>query len=498
MKYIINKKVLLLFIAVILFFIVLFIDFNYYKNLYISSNYIDISEVEKITEGREEYGDIINLYYKDNVIPYNIDENYYLFHVANSEEYKKIYSDNTFSANIINQEDDNTIHLIIYNDNYYKITKIKLTNIPVISINTNETIEEKMYGDIYLYSSNETLNTTNIINYNCEFHIRGVSSQGAQKKSYKINLLTSKGKKLEISMLGMDSDDDWILNPLFSDESYIREKIGYDIWNSLSDEFNHTLEYVELIIDNSYQGIYCLQEAVDLDILAADKNNDFFISIKKYPDNIENSVLFDDSYTEESEIIDEFEMEEGLENNYSLRRNLLRAFMNKKNGIAENSIEYDLKNNANYTVFINLILAPDNIFINQKILFRNMENYYLIQKTPWDLDFSMLNKIMAQSVKYIWDINVILCDVTLSTEYTESYEFMQYQKEQYFKIRETIYNEETLNNMIDSYCNYLKQSGAVERNCAKWGNNNFEEECQVLKNFFKERIAVLDDYYGGL
>ena len=45
---------------------------------------------------------------------------------------------------------------------------------------------------------------------------------------------------------------------------------------------------------------------------------------------------------------------------------------------------------------------------------------------------------------------------------------------------------------------YLQKSGAVQRDAIKWNNNEFENECNNLKKFFKERITTLDDYYGGL
>lgn len=110
----------------------------------------------------------------------------------------------------------------------------------------------------------------------------------------------------------------------------------------------------------------------------------------------------------------------------------------------------------------------------------------------------MLNDAGGDVPSHFLDINMIFEDSTISKTFSESENFKKYQKEQYFKIRKTIYNEETLNNMIDTYLNYLKQNGAMQRDIAKWGNNIFEEECQIVKDHFKQRIDVLDNYYGGL
>jgi hypothetical protein len=255
------------------------------------------------------------------------------------------------------------------------------------------------------------------------------------------------------------------------------------------------MEYVELIIDDEYVGIYCLQEVVDLDTFSANKKTDLLVSVKKWESEIEERELF--TLTEqENDIIDEFELEKGLKNNRELRLELLKTAINKINNIEENAIqlEYDLENNAKYSVFINLIEAQDNTYKNEKILFRNMGSYYIMQKTPWDLDRSMQNERVTE----LADINRILEDDSLSVEFKESDEFKNMQKDIYFKLRETIYNEETLNQMVDKYAEYLKSSGAVERDSAKWANNNFEESCENIKKFFKERISILDNYYGEL
>ena len=79
-KHIINKKILLFLITIIAFVIFLFFNFNYYKNSYLSDKIMDCNKVEEIIESRIEYDEIINLYYHDNLIPYNKDDNYYLIH----------------------------------------------------------------------------------------------------------------------------------------------------------------------------------------------------------------------------------------------------------------------------------------------------------------------------------------------------------------------------------------------------------------------------------
>lgn len=375
----INKKTAFFFIIIMLFIVLLILNSERYKELYISSEIIDYDSYKNIVESRDEYNEIINLYYDDNLVPYSVDENYYLFYDANGKEYEKIYCDSNFKVNIVSKINEYTFSIIIYNDSYYKVSDLILTNIPVIAMNTENIENDKNYGKIYLYSPNDRFNTTDAMNYNCEFHIRGNSIRYYDKTSYRLNIFNNKGKDLEIKALGMDSDSDWILNPLGFDKSYVREKVAYDIWDSLSSKYNHAMEYVELILDNKYQGIYCLQEVVDMDTFSADKNKDLLVSIRNLRENITDPVLFGDVNKYE-EIIDEFEIEKGLDNNYDLRIDLLRAFINKIDNNSENNaqVEYDMESNGKYVLFINLISATDNYYFNQKIFFKDMRRllYY--------------------------------------------------------------------------------------------------------------------------
>ena len=338
-----------------------------------------------------------------------------------------------------------------------------------------------------------TQKSMNIINTNVAFHQRGGVVSLSEKKSYKVNLLDKKGDKEKLAILNMREDNDWILNPLVFDYSYMREKIGYDIWNVISNEYSHDMKYVELIIDNNYLGLYCLQEPVDIKTFNANKKTDLLISIKDYAFNITNRLLFtEDAYNSE-DMLDEFEFSAGFSGEE--RINILREFYNSFTNNEKNNIEYDTDNSINYTLFINMILAVDNSYKNEKILLEYKDNKYVIKKSPWDLDISMCNdKIYTDS----FNINMIERDLTLPKYISESEELKKLLKEKYFELRKSIYNEETINEIINNYKNILNSSGAVIRDSEKWGNEHFNDSIEVIKTFFKDRIEVLDRYYGDL
>ena len=102
----------------------------------------------------------------------------------------------------------------------------------------------------------------------CSFHVRGNIASTLKKKPFRISLLNAAGEKTKVSWLGMREDDDWILNPLYTDATRVREKTAYELWEEVSalaevPQASSHMQYVELFMDNTYQGVYGLMEPVD-------------------------------------------------------------------------------------------------------------------------------------------------------------------------------------------------------------------------------------------
>ncbi|MCX8489617.1 MAG: CotH kinase family protein, partial [Cyclobacteriaceae bacterium] len=98
---------------------------------------------------------------------------------------------------------------------------------------------------------------------NIEF--RGSSSQSLPKKSYGLSTLQANNvSNNNVSLLGMPSENDWILNSLAFDNSYIRDYISYNLSNQLGNYASRAV-YCEVVINGDYQGLYLLQEKLKKD-----------------------------------------------------------------------------------------------------------------------------------------------------------------------------------------------------------------------------------------
>lgn len=105
-------------------------------------------------------------------------------------------------------------------------------------------------------------NTTAYLNYNGRIgiEIRGSSSQALPKKGYGLTTLKADNvSNNNVSILGMPSENDWILNGLAFDPSLIRDYLSYNLSRQIGEYATRTA-YCELVINGEYKGLYILQE----------------------------------------------------------------------------------------------------------------------------------------------------------------------------------------------------------------------------------------------
>lgn len=107
-------------------------------------------------------------------------------------------------------------------------------------------------------------NTAAFLNYNgrINIEIRGSSSQALPKKGYGLTTLKADNiSNNNVILLGMPSENDWILNGIAFDPSLIRDYLSYNLSRQIGEYATRT-SYCELVINGEYRGLYILQEKV--------------------------------------------------------------------------------------------------------------------------------------------------------------------------------------------------------------------------------------------
>ncbi|WP_273566047.1 CotH kinase family protein [Maribacter halichondriae] len=101
-------------------------------------------------------------------------------------------------------------------------------------------------------------------NGNIGIEIRGASSQFFAKKSFGVETRDASNADLDVSLLGMPEEEDWVLHGPFSDKSLMRNKLIYDLSREMGMYASRT-EFAELTINGSYQGLYVFMEKLKRD-----------------------------------------------------------------------------------------------------------------------------------------------------------------------------------------------------------------------------------------
>ena len=105
---------------------------------------------------------------------------------------------------------------------------------------------------------------------------RGSSSQTFPKKSYAFETRDEQNEDLDVSLLGLPEEEDWVLYAPYSDKSLLRNRLIYDLSNDIG-RYASRCVFVELSLNNVYKGVYVLMEK-----LKRDKNR---IDINKLRDD---------------------------------------------------------------------------------------------------------------------------------------------------------------------------------------------------------------------
>ncbi|MEA3504212.1 MAG: CotH kinase family protein, partial [Bacteroidota bacterium] len=146
------------------------------------------------------------------------------------------------------------------------------SDIPIVIIETNglEIVDEpRIVADMFIidHGANMRNSVTDSINGykgKISIEIRGYSSQTFSKKQYGFETQNNDGSNNNVSLLGLPSENDWILSAPYSDKSLIRNMLAYNISERMGHYAPRT-RLCELILNDEYMGVYVLTEKIKRD-----------------------------------------------------------------------------------------------------------------------------------------------------------------------------------------------------------------------------------------
>ena len=412
------------------------------------------------------------------------------------------------------------------NETEYQECWLVATGLPVISIETAETADTEVFGgSAYFWDNTSKINWTS--SSILEAHIRGNTSRVYPKKGYKLTLKKQK-KNGDIvadkkSLFGLRTDDEWILNAMYTDASKIRDKLNADLWNQFgavrsdfpSAYFGTRMTYVEVFFNHEYWGLYVLAEPVDSKQLNRTKMNEGKAEEYSYKSVTPQSVPTEELLNQPAygESLDGYELKGKHETISRADWEPLLSYLK----LRDLSSDEEFKENAskltdregalNVWMFLQAVLGIDNRGKNMYYVAKQTESGPKIYFAPWDMDITwgdalsesedggdaawkigLFTGLYSERINWPYGDRLISLDVDGSRDYVN---------QTWKRLREGIFSEESLSASIDELVHQVQDSGAYARNEERWPESNSGQDYDLFKRMAFYRMGILDYYFNG-
>ncbi|MBQ7284151.1 MAG: CotH kinase family protein [Oscillospiraceae bacterium] len=310
-----------------------------------------------------------------------------------------------------------------------------------------------------------------------QWHQRGNSTYWFEKKSWKLSFKDADGNNADFDFLGLEADDDWILNSIIRDDTRLREKVVIDLWNQgpAKEEYNHkmsTAKYVEVVNDGKYMGVYLLMRRIDAKYLELEDD----IQVVK---GGKGSIFYETVNTTDETATLEF-MEK------------LRT--------GENLVYMHLDNWIDNSLFVDAFYMADNAArYNTFYIIENMESDPSVSIALWDTDFSLGISYIGGFVhgpEYADQIRRNKNELyDLAAINPGTYEKMS---QRWAQLRQGVLATENVISVIEANYARLNESGAQARDKAVWDEQyGGTDTMQAMCDYVRVRLEYLDNCYAN-
>lgn len=354
----------------------------------------------------------------------------------------------------------------------------------------------------------------------CTFHVRGNVSSGLDKKPYKISLTNGAGKKMKVSLGGLRADDDWILNPLYTDQSRVREMTAYTLWDRVSafsdsPQASSRMRYVEVFLDHSYQGIYGLMEPVDGTQLGLSPG-DLLYKIDRWDREYPYIDLYEESEGK-TEIYNDYgfpcvEIRYPIAWDPSADWSPMQAFhefsfrTKDPRSLTAAGLETDIDSVVTLSLYCAMTHAMDNNWKNSFLIAKQTDGGYQLFRTIWDLNYVFGDVFIFEP-----DEKYTVFDPRTASGYIpcedSTYDFEAFLQadlslegslaDKWAVWRKGGISADSICQDARAHMSRLTESGALAREMERWPQQkNCAEALDEMEEWIRARFAYLDKRYG--
>lgn len=437
------------------------------------------------------------------------------------------------------------------------IYQIQTTTLPLVRLQHGAMSSETFSrGCLTLIDPSPADPANALTDYPVELRYRGATALNYTKKNYAVKLIDSTASdgddnSLDASILGMRSDNSWILDAMACDVARMRNRVSTDIWLDFStrpyyarqagedqpaiepDMTNGTHgRFVEVFVGERYWGIYCLTEKVDRKQL----------KLRKFKDDHPRGILYKSFTFDNMHVITDptpdntSQKWQGWECSYPDVRKGEPIDWNPLYQLVDFLClpipDFDLIDHLyehidiplwiDYNIFCDLLHADDNVCKNIFAYYRDITQPASLEADtlarplrprgstvtvpapgplcvcPWDLDATW-----GRDYKFELVDPTSNCNVSNAANYhiwLSQRDNGQAYYSRWAKLRQHEFTTDSLWPYFQRYFDLFASSGAADREVERWQDVDgvhldFANEATYIHDWIHKRIAYLDGDY---
>jgi hypothetical protein len=359
----------------------------------------------------------------------------------------------------------------------------------------------------------------NEYNGRISIEIRGSTSQNFPKKQYGFETQDDEGDNLNVSLLGMPPENDWILYAPYTDKTLIRNALAYHLYGMLG-HYSPRTRFCEVLLNDEYQGVYLLIEKIKRDrnrvnissmgtddIQGDELTGGYIIKMdKETGDTCDNkwASLFEGVYLYHYPDCDEVTIQQ---------ENYIKGFIQEMEETFNKTTYADPI--VGYRKYIDVASYIDYFIINE--MGKNIDAYTL--STFFYKDRSSIDDKLK--IGPVWDFNLafgnadyrggydyhdlVAPSYTLWTKLLNDTTFFNELTDRWRSLREDIFSDDNLMRIVDSLVGMAY--AAHDRNFERWDiigarvwpnyfvGETYYDEVLFMKDWLMQRVYWLDEYF---
>ena len=376
--------------------------------------------------------------------------------------------------------------IMAYTDETYSYSDVVFTGLPILSLHTAEeiTTEDTPAALNLAFGNGERLEA------NARAHLRGNASLvRLDKHSYKVEFTRTEDgkKKIPQNVPGLGQTDEIILLAMGFDPNMVRDRLSWSmierIWPKDEAFAPVGREYVEVFVNDAYQGAYLMMVPFDrrAEIEKAGAGS-------AQRDSLYRSVI---AAVDKGRPIDEgYELfiAPDAENPFAGLQTYLRldsGEMDDETFCREAAAHIDVPSLMRYTLLVQGMALCDNIFNNMYVWAHETAAGVVYRFIPWDMDLSWEKEPGAYWD--CWMIDALACRVIELDVSGARRELAA----QWRQMSEAGFTIDAVREELALYQHELTDSGAFLRDAERWGKEQDEMDVSQIEAVAEYRFELL-------